>query len=57
MQQSTKFKPFRAFLWNQYHENRDEYEGYGQTQPWTFEEYVRTNISALRAKFRLTRPH
>ena len=55
MQQSTKFKPFRAFLWNQYHENRDEYEGHGQTPPYTFEEYVRTNISSLRAKYRLTR--
>jgi len=48
-------KPFRAFCSNQYYENRDEYESSGQSQPYSFEEYVWRNISALREKYRLTR--
>ena len=50
----TPRKPFRAFITNQYYENRDEYDSAGQTQPHTFEEYVAQNISALKAKYRLT---
>ena len=49
------FKPFRAFVTHQYMENRDEYESSGQTQPYTFEQYVWANISELMAKYRLTR--
>ena len=48
-------KPFRAFVTSRYYENRDEYEGFGQKQPYTFSEYVWGNISQLRADFRLTR--
>jgi len=50
----TPLKPFRAFITNQYYENRDEYESSGQTQPHTFEQYVAQNIRALKAKYRLT---
>jgi hypothetical protein len=48
-------KPFRAFVTNRYYENRDEYEGFGQKQPYTFSEYVWGNISQLMADYRLTR--
>ena len=50
----TPLKPFRAFVTNQYYENREEYQACGQTQPHTFEEYVRANIGLLKAKYRLT---
>jgi hypothetical protein len=50
----TPMKPFRAFVTNQYYENREEYVSCGQTQPHTLEEYVRKNISLLKAKYRLT---
>jgi hypothetical protein len=50
----TSFKPFRAFITNQYYENRDEYESAGQRQPYTFEEYVAKNILNLKTKYRLT---
>jgi len=46
---------FRAFVTNQYYENRDEYDSVGQTQPYSFEQYVSDNISALKEKFRLTK--
>jgi hypothetical protein len=47
-------KPFRAFITQQYYENRDEYDAARQQQPHTFEEYIRKNISLLKAKYRLT---
>jgi hypothetical protein len=50
-----KLKPFRAYLWTQYWENRDEWEAWRQTQPYTFDEYVRGNFSELKRKYRLTR--
>lgn len=48
-------KPFRTFCYNCYYENRDEYDSFGQQQPFTFEQYVRDNIDLLKAKYRLTR--
>lgn len=51
---SWRPRPFRAFITNQYYANRDEYDAAGQTQPHTFHEYVRENISLLKAKYRLT---
>ena len=50
----TTRKPFRAFVTNKHYENRDEYESCGQTQPHTFEQYLKANISQLMAKYRLT---
>ena len=50
----TVRKPFRAFCSNKYYENRDEYESCGQTQPHTFEQYLKANISALMTEYRLT---
>ena len=47
-------KPFRAFCYNCYYENRDEYDSFGQHQPFSFEQYVRENISLLKEKYRLT---
>jgi len=49
-----KMKPFRGFCWTQYFENRDEYDSFGQLQPYSFDEYVRMNISVLKKKYRLT---
>ena len=51
---SNRWRPryFRAFVTNQYYENRDEYDAAGQTQPYTFEEYVSSNINDLRTKFK-----
>ena len=46
---------FRSFVTIQYYENRDEYDSVGQTQPYSFEQYVSDNISDLKEKFRLTR--
>lgn len=48
-------KPFRSFVTQQYWENRDEYDSFGQQQPFTLEQYVRENISILKEKYRLTR--
>ena len=45
-------KPFRAFVTRRYFENRDEYESFGQKQPYTFSEYVWGNISQLRKDYR-----
>lgn len=45
---------FRVFCTNRYWENRDEYDGYLQVQPWTFEEYVRENLGTLKDQFRPT---
>ena len=50
----TPKKPFRAFCSNMYYENRDEYESCGQTQPHTFEQYLKANIFQLKEKYRLT---
>ena len=47
-------RKFRTFVTNQYYANRDEYDSCGQQQPYTFEEYVRKNISLLKQKYRLT---
>ena len=46
---------FRAFVVNQYYENRDEYDAAGQTQPWTFETYVAANLPLLKQQFRQQR--
>jgi hypothetical protein len=45
---------FRVFCTNCYYENRDEYDGYRQVQPWSFEEYVRENLGQLKDQFRPT---
>jgi hypothetical protein len=54
---NTSWRPrrFRTFVTNQYYANRDEYDQVGQTQPHSFEEYVRQNIDLLKEKYRLTR--
>ena len=51
---TNRWRPqlFRAFVTNQYFENRDEYESYGQKQPHTFEQYVRDNLDYLRKEFK-----
>jgi hypothetical protein len=51
---TNRWRPrrFRAFVTNQYYANRDEYNAVGQTQPYTFAEYVSNNISDLRLKFK-----
>ena len=43
---------FRVYCTNQYYANRDEYDGYGQVQPWSFEEYVKDNLAQLKEGFR-----
>ena len=43
---------FRVFCTNRYYENRDEYDGYRQVQPWTFEQYVSRNLDLLRDQYR-----
>ena len=45
-------RQFRVFCTNRYWENRDEYDGYRQTQPYTFDDYVRENLTVLKAEFR-----
>ena len=47
-----KKRPFTAFCSNKYYENRDEYTSCGQTQPYTFEEYWRKNLSLLKKLYR-----
>ena len=51
---SWRPRKFRTFVTNMYYANRDEYDRVGQTQPHTFEEYVRDNISLLKEQYRLT---
>ena len=46
---------FRAFVVNQYYENRDEYHAVGQQQPHTFETYVQENLPLLKQQFRQQR--
>jgi hypothetical protein len=51
---SWRPRKFRAFVTNEYYANRDEYDQCGQTQPHTFEQYLKENISLLKEKYRLT---
>ena len=46
---------FRAFVTNQYWANRDEYDGVGQQQPYTFEQYVQQHLSLLKQEYRAAR--
>jgi hypothetical protein len=50
-----KHKPqlFRAFVARAYYANRDEYDGVGQQQPYTFEQYASNNMQQLRRDFKL----
>ena len=43
---------FRAFVTNQYYANRDEYDTVGGTQPYTFEQYVRSHMQQLKHQYR-----
>ena len=43
---------FRTYCVNQYYANRDEYDGFQQVQPHSFEEYVSANLTHLRAEYR-----
>jgi hypothetical protein len=54
---SNKIKPqlFRLYCTHQYYANRDEYFVAGQTQPWTFREYVCSNLTDLKARYRAKR--
>ena len=45
-------RPFRAFVNRVYWENRDEYDAYGQTQPWTVEQFYLAHKRELRKRFR-----
>ena len=44
---------FRVFVTNRYWANRDEYDGVGQRQPHTFEQYASNNMQQLRRDFKL----
>ena len=44
---------FRLYCTQQYYTNRDEYEAVGQTQPWSFREYVKGNLQDLKREFKL----
>ena len=44
---------FRVFVANRYWANRDEYDGVGQQQPYTFEQYVSNNLAQLRKDYKL----
>ena len=48
-------RKFRAFVTNQYYANRDEYDGAGQQQPYTFEQYVHQHLSLLKQQYRAAR--
>jgi hypothetical protein len=48
-------RKFRAFVTNQYYANRDEYDGAGQQQPYTFEQYVQQHLSLLKQQYRARR--
>jgi hypothetical protein len=45
---------FRTFVTNQYYANRDEYDGFQQVQPHSFEEYVSENLNLLKDQYRPT---
>ena len=51
---SNYYRPrsFRVFCTNRYWENRDEYDGFRQVQPYSFEEFVSENLSTLKEQFR-----
>ena len=49
---SKPLRLFRAFVTQMYYENRDEYDLSGQTQPHTFDEYVRGNIATLKKMYK-----
>jgi len=49
---SVRLRPFRAFANTMYWENRREYEGYGQTPPYTFDEYWRDNRLLIINRYR-----
>ena len=44
---------FRVFVTNRYYANRDEYEHAHQQHPYTFEQYVSTNLQDLKRDFKL----
>ena len=44
---------FRAFVTSAYWTNKDEYDGVGQQQPWTFDEYVSNNLAQLKRDFKM----
>ena len=48
----VRMRPFRAFANTMYWENRREYEGYGQTPPYTFDEYWRDNRTLIISRYR-----
>ena len=50
-----KHKPqlFRAFVTRAYYANRDEYDGVGEQQPYTFEQYVQQHLAQLKQDFKL----
>ena len=54
-QHPFRHKPqlFRVFVTNRYWANRDEYDGVGQQQPYTFEQYVSNNLAQLRKDYKL----
>ena len=52
MKKPFKFKLFRVFVTQKYYENRDEYDAIKQTQPHTFDEYVRGNIATLKKMYK-----
>jgi hypothetical protein len=56
-QYKDQFRPrlFRVFVTDQYYANRDEYDSVGETQPYTFEQYVRSHMSMLKAQWRSVR--
>ena len=45
---------FRTFVTNRYWENRDEYDGFQQVQPHSFEEYVGKNLNLLKDQYHPT---
>ena len=47
-------RSFRVFCTNRYWENRDEYDGFCQVQPHSFEEYVSENLNLLKDQYRPT---
>lgn len=46
---------FRLYVTNQYYANRDEYDSVGETQPWSFDEYVQLHLPMLKAQWRSVR--
>ena len=48
-------RKFRTYCINRYWANRDEYDQHGQTQPYTFDEYVQQHLSLLKHEYRSMR--